>query len=132
MSNSLATEPITIVEETSEDLIQAIRGLLDSQQIRAAKEMAARGAKFFPERPWLVKADKVLNSCKATSKPARDLGVDRRKEYEWLRKNQDAYKDRWVALLEGNLIACADSFEEVMQEVGSQYLKARPLVHHIA
>ncbi len=135
MGHALATEPKTAVEEltdTSEDLVRTIRELLERQQIRAAKETAARGVALFPGHRWLAKADRVLNSCKATPRPARDLGVDRRKEYEWLRKNHIAYQGRWVALLEGDLITCADSFEAVLQVVRSRDLKARPLVHHVA
>ena len=128
----IATEPRTVAEESSEDLVRTIRKLLDSQEIWAAKETAARGAELFPGDPWLAKADKVLNSCKTTSRPARDLGVDRRKEYEWLRENQERYRDRWVALLEGKLVACAGSFEDLLHGVSSRDLKVRPLVHHIA
>ncbi len=135
MGNALAAEARTATEdptEASEDLVRTIRRLLDSQQIRVARETAVRGAELFPGHPWLAKANKVLSSRKATPRPARDLGVDRRKEYEWLRENRDAYERRWVALLEGDLIACADSFEEVLQEVRSRDLKARPLVHLVA
>ncbi len=135
MGKALAAEPRTATEElteTSEGLARTIRMQLERQQIRAARETAARGVELFPGHRWLARADKVLNSRKATPRPARDLGVDRCKEYEWLRKNQEKYGGRWVALLEGNLITCADSFEEVLQEVRGLDLKARPLVHHVA
>ena len=132
MMGTLVTEPRTIAKETPEDLVRTIRKLLDSQQIWAAQETAARGSELYPGHSWLAKANNVLNSRKATPRPARDLGVDRQKEYEWLRENQDRYKDRWVALLEGDLVACADSFEDLLQEVSSRDLKARPLVQHIA
>lgn len=116
---------------SADDLVRKVRSLLDGQELTAAKAAAAHGAKLFPGHHWLAQANKVLNPSKVTTRPARDPGIDRGKEYDWLRQNREEYQGKWVVLLEDELIACADSFEEVVRVARSRDLKARPLVHHV-
>lgn len=118
-------------EASSDDLVRKIRRLLDSQEIAAAKEAAAGGAELFPGHPWLEQANEVLNPTRVTVTPARDRGFDRRKEYDWLHQNRKEYQGRWIVLLEDQLLACADSFEDAVGQVRSHDLEARPLVHHV-
>ena len=134
MSPSVSIEPrrrADSLRTSAGALMRKVRSLLNEQQIMAAKETAAHGAKLFPEHPWLQQADKVLNPTRVTATPARDRGVDRRKEYDWLRRHREQYQGKWVVLLEDELIACGDSFEDVVQQARSRDLKARPLVHHV-
>ncbi len=119
------------VETSPDELTRKVRMLLDSQRIAAAKEAAARGAELFPGHPWLEQANKVLNPTRVTVSPARDRGFDRRKEYDWLRRNREEYQGRWVVLLEDRLLASANSFEDAVGQVRPGDLKARPLVHHV-
>ncbi len=116
---------------SADDLVRKVRSLLNGQELTAAKEAAARGARLFPGHRWLAQANKVLNPSKVTTRLARDEGVDRGKEYDWLRQNREKYQGKWVVLLEDELIACADSFEDVVRVARSRDLKARPLVHHV-
>jgi len=132
--NPTSTEPRRRTDSrkpSAAALARKIRALLDDQQIVAAKEAAARGAKLFPDHKWLRQADKVLNPTRVTVVPARDRGADRRKEYDWLRNHREEYQGKWVVLLEDALIACGDSFEDVVGRARSRDFKARPLVHHV-
>ena len=114
-----------------EELAAEIRSLLDSQKLVAAMREAARGARLFPEDAWLRQADRVLNPSKVTVVPSRDQHLDRRKEYDWLRRHRDEYRGKWVALMEDKLIASSDSFDDVLREVRARRLAAHPLVHRV-
>jgi len=116
---------------SAEDFRLTIRSLLESQRFAEARQAAARAAGLFPDHPWLRQADRVLNPSGVTVVPARDRDTDRRKEYDWLRRHQAEYRGRWVALLGDELIACSDSFDEVLGAVRARELKARPLVHRV-
>ncbi len=117
--------------ESAEDLVVAIGQLLDAGEFVAAQRTAARAAEAFGEHPWLRRAHKVLNPGVATVRPGRDHQRDRKKELDWLRHHSDAYRGKWVALLEGRLLAAAESFEELMDSIPGPELQARPLVHHV-
>ncbi len=116
---------------TAEEFAGKIRSLLDGQKLVAAMREAARGAKLFPGDSWLRQADRVLNPRKVSVVPARDQHLDRRKEYEWLRRHRDEYRGKWVALMEDELIASSESFDEVLREVRARRLAAHPLVHRV-
>jgi hypothetical protein len=115
----------------AEKLAGKIRSLLDSQKLVAAMREAARGAKLFPGHAWLRQANRVLNPSKVAAVPARDQEMDRRKEYDWLRRHRDEYRGQWVALMEDELIASSESFDEVLRDVRARRLTTHPLVHRV-
>lgn len=131
MSGAVAQE-VPIDEEASlDEHAQAIRALLEGDQILAAKREARRRAELFPDHPWLQQANRVLNPTRVVAVPARDQHVDWKKEYDWLRRNRDEYRGKWVALVEGELIACSDSFDDVVRQARERDLKVTPLVHRV-
>ncbi len=115
--------------QTAEDFVHTIEILLDEEQFAAAQRMAARAADSFADHPWLAKAHRVLNPKRVTSHPAR--GSDRKKEFDWLRRNSGAYRGKWVALLGDQLIASSDAAGDVLREIRARNLEARPLVHRV-
>lgn len=114
------------------ELVAAIESLLQSQQFLAARQVAARAAKAHSGHPWLELANRVLNPTRIAARPSSDNGIDRSKELDWLRSRSSEHRGKWVALLGDELIACADSFDEVLREVRSRDLADHPLVHRIA
>ncbi len=78
MCNALPDEPRTAIEgltATSEGLVRSIRRLLDSQQIRATEETAARGKKLLSRPSLACGGGQVLSSRQGTpSQVASRLG----------------------------------------------------------
>ena len=115
--------------EDAEDLVQRILSLLNAQELLAAQQEAARAAEAHPDHPWLQRANRVLNPSRVTRVPAS--GSDRTKEFDWLRRNSEAYRGQWVALLRDDLIAADPDFGVVLNEVRARTLDGKPLVHRI-
>ncbi|HEX9730694.1 MAG TPA: DUF5678 domain-containing protein [Thermoanaerobaculia bacterium] len=114
----------------AEEMAVSIRTFLDQQQLSKARQTAASAAKDHPDHPWLVQADRVLNPDRIVTRPARGKG--RTREFTWLRRNADAYRGRWVALLGDELITSAETFQDVQRAVRERTLDSPPLVHYVA
>ncbi len=114
---------------SASDFMDAIRGLLASEEATAARRTAAQGADLFPEHSGLAQANRVLNPSRMTSRPA--TAPDRSREFAWLRRHGSEYRGRWVALLGDELLASSDELEDVLSIVRSRSLRTKPLVHHI-
>lgn len=111
----------------AEHLVERIRSLLEAQELLAAQREASRAAEEHPEHPWLQQANRVLNPSRVTTAPAS--GADRRREFEWLRRNRETYRGQWVALLGDELIAADRDFDVVLHQVRANAPNANPLVH---
>jgi len=114
---------------SASDFMEAVRGLLVSEEATEAKRTAARGARLFPEHPGLAQANRVLNPSQVTSRPA--TAPDRSREFAWLRRYGREHRGRWVALVGDQLLASGGELEDVLSAVRSRNLRTRPLVHHI-
>jgi hypothetical protein len=57
---------------------------------------------------------------------------ERTRELTWLRENSIRYRGCWVALLGDRLLASGLQLATVLEEIRSQGLESKALVHHIA
>ncbi len=115
---------------SANDFVAVIRSLLDEQEFLAARHAAARAVERFSGHPWLELANRVLNPTRIVRRPADD-GPQRRKEFDWLRRNSERYRGKWIALVGDELIASGSACEEVLRAVRARNLAVRPLVHHV-
>lgn len=127
-----ATPPPELDSASADELVALIESLLDAGEFVAAQHAAAHGAERFGDHAWLRRAHQVLNPGPTMVRPGPEPHRDRAKELEWLRRNRHEYQGKWVALLDGRLVACGESFEELMQSISGSESQARPLVHHVA
>jgi hypothetical protein len=107
--------------------VQAVGSFLESEQPAAAKEMAALAVELFPGHAELEKMNRVLNPSQVTVSSYQ--GPDRTWEFDWLRRNRDAYRGQWVALGGGELIAASDNVQDLIRAVRARDLDGHPLVH---
>ncbi len=113
----------------AEHRVERIRSLLNAQEFLAAQREAGRAAEDYPGHPWLQQANRILNPSRVTTAPAS--GTDRTREFDWLRRNSDAYRGQWVALAGGELIAADRDFDVVLRQVRAEKPNANPLVHRV-
>jgi hypothetical protein len=114
---------------SADDFVRAIRSFLANAQAGAARQAAARGAVSFPDDLRLQKANRVLNPSRIVSRPA--TAPDRTGEFAWLRKHSAEFRGSWVALMGEELLSSGEKLEDVLGEVQSRSLGAKPLIHHI-
>jgi len=102
--------------------VAAIRALIDSQQLRKARALAA----LLPDTPENARRKKLLRLPVASTSPRRD--VDRTVEYRWLRDNAKDYRGKWVAVSGDALVASADTLRELREAVTRAAPQRAPLL----
>jgi hypothetical protein len=114
---------------TPETFLDEIGRIIDSGTLRGAREVAEKGLALFPDHPELQRLHHVLRPFETRVSSYWKI-ADPRPSYEWLRKNAWNYRGKWVGLHKGELVAAADTLEEVLQAFGDRDPRAS-LVHHI-
>jgi len=114
---------------TPETFIEEIRRIMNSGTLRGAREVAEQGLALFPDHPKLQHLHHWLRPPEVRSVPGPNYW-DPTPSYEWLKKNAHAYRGKWVGLHNGELVAAADTMEEVLQAFGDRDPRGS-LVHHI-
>jgi Family of unknown function (DUF5678) len=114
---------------TPETFLEEIRRIINSGTLRGAREVAEQGLALFPDDPELQRLHHVLRPFEVRSVPGPNYW-DPTPSYEWLKKNAHAYRGKWVGLHNGELVAAADTMEEVLQAFGDRDPRGS-LVHHI-
>ena len=99
---------------TPETFIEEIRRIMNSGTLRGAREVAEQGLALFPDHPELQRLHYALRPFEVRSIPGF-TSFDPTPNYEWLKKNWEAYQGKWVGLDGGELVAASESFEEVRQ-----------------
>jgi hypothetical protein len=118
-------------DPTPESFLEEIRDILNSGTLRGAREVAERGLALYPDHPELQRLHHALRPYEVRSRP--DLVgfyLDPRPNYEWLKKNSEAYFGKWVGLDRGELVMASDSFDEVAEALRDRDGRGT-LIHHI-
>lgn len=106
-----AYQAIDWAARTPDEFERAIHWALTAGAHLAARSLATMGAAQYPDDAELQKAARIL----APPKLLRRLPAEpeKRANHEWLRVNRTAYRGKWVALRNGDLLATANSFREI-------------------
>jgi hypothetical protein len=113
---------------TPESFLDEIRAIINSGTLRGAREVAERGLALYPDHPELKHVHHELRPFPVRSRP--DLRMDDpRPSYQWLEENADRYRGKWVGLDAGELVAAADTLDEVMKALRDRDPKST-LIHH--
>jgi hypothetical protein len=102
---------------TVDDYIRATNLALKVGAHLIARKLAHEGELRFPDNQEMVKIAKILA-------PVKTLSIRQTFEFEltknniWLKRHHDEYKDLWVAIRNGELLARGNSFKEVRNQVG--------------
>lgn len=97
------------------EFARAIQWALTAGAHLTARSLATAGAAQYPDDAELQKAARIL----APPKLLRRLPAEpeKRANHEWLRVNRTAYCGKWVALRNGHLLATANAFRELTEQV---------------
>ncbi|HEY0558421.1 MAG TPA: DUF5678 domain-containing protein [Thermoanaerobaculia bacterium] len=114
---------------TPESFLEEIRAILNSGTLRGAREVAERGLALYPDHHELKHVHHELRPFQVRSRP--DLRMDDpRPSYKWLEENADKYRGKWVGLDAGELVAAADTLDEVLKALRDRDPKST-LIHHL-
>lgn len=108
--------------------LSMIQASLNAGNPRDAQDWTEKGLAYFPDHEDLMRLQWFLRPGKSRV-VTEELIQKREKTREWLQKNADAYIGKWIAVLDGNLIAASEKFSEVIKAVRERGLAEEdPLV----
>lgn len=115
-------------ERTPQSFLEEIERIFNSGTLQGAREVAEQGLALFPDHPELRQARHALRPFEVRINPRFKIS-DPSASYDWIKSNSDKYRGQWVALANGELVAVADSFDEIRQAVGDRD-PGKLLLHH--
>jgi hypothetical protein len=107
----------------------AVRGLIESERLTAARRVLNAAPSYILSDPLVVRLRSILAPPVVNRVDKRD--VDRSREYEWLRTEGYKYRGRWVALEDNHLLASAPSLRELRESLKAMALARPPLLHRV-
>lgn len=101
---------------TADEYVRAIDLALKIGAHLAARDLANQGAEIHFDSEELQKYARILAPPQVLRTSARQ--VDVLANIEWLKANKSEYKGKWVAIKNGQLMASADSHDELIAGTG--------------
>lgn len=112
-----AYEQIDWQKQTADHIAAAVQLALDIGAHSIAHELAPLGAARYPKHLELQKMAHILAPPKVTVVEIPP-DITWQRDREWLDAYEDEYKGKWVALRSGQLLGVADSFNDLVTQVG--------------
>lgn len=117
------------IKEDRLPYVALIRGMLDRDQVAAARALLSVALAELPSAPELLRTARVLAVPKSARRSVRD--VERTTEYSWLTSHGAAYRGKWVAVVGNELIASAGSLKELLESLKSSGRENEALIHRV-
>jgi hypothetical protein len=118
-----------------EALVEKVLALLRDDLHLPARRLAAEALARYPDHKrvqWSWKIFENRARSRAGSGNPEPLGDE---EYEklsrWLRDPPESARGKWVALVDGEVVACAETLAEVNGVLRTRAFPKRPLVHQV-
>ena len=110
-------------------LASQIRSLIAEERISSARQLVDVAVRQHPDREELELLQKALYPGDVTRRQLPDSS--HRNDMEWLTRHQEEHRGKWVALLDGQLVAANTDLEALMAALSPIGSVRRPLIHHI-
>lgn len=106
-------------QQAPEMFVHVIEQALEHSANEIAMRLAAQGTALHPEHARLAAIAQVL--APAVIRPAPAFPTNSLADAQpWLREHAAQYRQQWVALAQGQLLAVADSLRELRVQLASQ------------
>lgn len=130
MARSARLATIDEPSDQPEFWLAAIDRALEEGSLREARRIAEEGAERFPSHKELARLSRALRPGKAVSVPGRNI-PDQSKAFQRLEEEAWRLRGKWVALSADDVVASANTLEELLAIVQPMKLEFPPLVHQV-
>ena len=113
-----------------DDVLPLLRSLIETDQIERARQLTFEAVRRFPGHEQIRLARHILSVSKAT--PNRYVQPTATAEIEWLENPPEEARGKWVALIGRDLVAMADSPQELRTVLQDKKFDQYPVVQHLA
>jgi hypothetical protein len=113
-----------------EALLASIRSLIENEDLAGARQLAAEAAAMFPGDPPVQQMYRFLRPARVVRSSHRE--PDRSRAFARLEEEAPRLSGRWVALSEDDVIASAESLQDLLSAIRPMALEFPPLVHFVA
>ena len=103
---------------SASEFARAVRLALNAGAHLAARGLSQLGARLHPGCAELEKAELILGPPTITRSSAKVAESSLEANRQWLLANGAAYRDCWIALRDGKLLASAQSAQELRARIG--------------
>jgi hypothetical protein len=112
-----AVEEIDWQRKPAEMFADVIRLALMIEALGVVRHLAKLGAERFPDDEYLVRAWKMFGPPRVVTSHAPPR-KGQAATMAWLQNHAHEYRGSWIAVQEGQLIADASSFNELIKKIG--------------
>jgi hypothetical protein len=110
--------------------VDRIREHVERDEVGAARRLVAEALREGSTEPGLAHWAEVLAPAKfLRSSPA--TGTDVRVDVRWFDEHRQEYRGQWVAVLKGEMLAHAETLEELQKKLAKLRPVAASLVHFV-
>jgi len=109
--------------------MESIRSLIEQENTAGARKLAAEAVAMFPDDPQLQQVHHFFRPYKVARSP--HLEPNRSRAFARLDAEAPNLGGLWVALSEDDIVAAAETLEELLALVEPMGLKYLPLAHFV-
>ena len=111
-------------------LIEHVKQLLDQQRIRDARRTLAVGSIHYPANLQIAGLLRAISPGRVS--PTGWASSGRERETDWIRRNGQKYRGKWIALDEDRLIAFAGNLSELLADLDASADQEKPpFIQHL-
>jgi hypothetical protein len=110
---------------------ERIRELVEQDYVGAARRLVAEAVEHGEQDEEFLKWQRALAPAVSRISRNQELDSDPMPDMSWIRQHRGEYRGRWVALLEGKLLASSQSLDEVVSQLEKNPVGRRVLFHYI-
>jgi hypothetical protein len=115
---------------SSSSYVDRIREHVERDEVAAARRVVAEALREGSTEPGLAHWAEVLAPAKFLRfSPA--TGTDVRDDVRWFDEHGQEYRGQWVAVLKGEMLAHASTYEDLRATLDKIAPKGHPLVHFV-
>ena len=116
-------------EDVEVSWVSRIRERLEQADLKGARKLVAEALEAGAASPHLERLQKLVAPTKVSLSPIK--GVDRSAEVHWLEQHWADYPGQWVAVLGENLVAHAETLDELLADLKAHPTAVPPIIHYL-